>query len=308
MRVQASLRRRDSIDELADILLEDTVMDDCHYNQAMGVYICDDNTVSGTHTAKYSAHLENRCTAKAQRGFSRRYGTSMKPVEEAQPDNKRVEKTSPINAIKAGSFSTVQQDISQTRSFTPNWDNANVKMQAVVTTAKDFEPDTSYFLLPEAYTPADYCHWATGKVLAGEVKLDYQQVERLKLTNSGGNIGSPLDRHDILQPYPLAFNAVDLNSKIEAMMAATKALKPNLSEPLNPGVHLPLANNSHPKDGKVLTKMKTAMNHHFQTRTNKKSSEPDKSLSKKEALPQSALTTMEIRVNEGEFCQEKSSN
>ena len=298
MRNPTSPCRRNSFDELADFLLEDTVMDNYHYNQAIGMHLPDDTVVSGNHTSKHSAHLESYCAPGLTHECSKRYLTSMEPVGKDQLDGQRVEDTSPINAIKACGHSTAQHAISQTKSFTPNWGNMNISMQGVATIAKDSKPDIFYSFAREPYTPVDYCHWRTGKSLDEGAKLDYQQEERPSLTKLVGSTGPPLTCHDTLQCYPSEFNAVDLNGKVEAMLAATKALKPDLTQTLLPGLELP-DNSSHLKDSNILVKMKTAMNNHFQTRVNKKSPELAGSVGHKVALSQPALTTMAIRMNKG---------
>ena len=298
MRNPTSPCRRDSIDELADILLEDTVMDNYHYNQAIGMHLPDDTVVSGNHTSKHSAHLESYCAPGLTHECSKRHLTSMEPVRKDQLDGQRVEDTSPINAIKACGHSTAQHAISQTKSFMPNWGNMNINMQGVTTIAKDSKPDNFYSLPREPYTPVDYCHWRRDKSLDEGAKLDYQQEERPSLTKSVGSSGPLPTCHGTLQYYPSESNAVDLNSKVEAMLAATKALKPDLTQTLLPGLELP-DNSSHLKDSNILVKMKTAMNNHFQTRVNKKPPELAGSVGHEVALSQPTLTTMAIRMNEG---------
>jgi hypothetical protein len=87
-------------------------------------------------------------------------------------------------------------------------------------------------------------------------------------------------------------------------------LKPGGAAFLRPGPYS-VANSRRPKDGSVLTKVKTAVNHHFQARTNKKSPEPaadvpiyekfipQLSLTATEDRPQFARAVMERRMNEG---------
>jgi hypothetical protein len=289
---------RDSIDELADFLLEDTIMDNCPGNQTIGVQSSGDVAMPDYHASKHSVHLENHCSALIPRVSSHRYLRNMKSVEDAQLDCQGIEETL---AIKAGDLSTVKRGISQTRPFAPSWVNTNDNLQATAETRKEIKPDTSDFSPPEPYTPGDCCQEKTSKGLAKGANLDHQ-VERSKVVNSGPSFA----QRGVSQPYPSGFNALDLNSKIEAMLAATKALKPDSTECLRPGVCLS-ANNGHLKDGNVLTKMKTAMNHHLQTLSNKKSPQPAEYLRNKDVLPQPTLTKMEIRMNEGEFWQYDSS-
>jgi hypothetical protein len=104
--------------------------------------------------------------------------------------------------------------------------------------------------------------------------------------------------------------AIDINNKVQAMLAATKTLKGN-HHAVSHGPHAP------PKkrrlaDSKVLRKVKTAINDRLQGRgTKARGPVQDARLLAKTALESHAfqeeisasamtLTTMEIRMNEGE--------
>ena len=121
---------------------------------------------------------------------------------------------------------------------------------------------------------------------------------------------SPTRPGDSSQSKQSGFAASDVNDKIEAMIAATRALKPGsdgavLLGPLVPPRKRRLV------DNKVLTKMRTALKDGFNTRNAKKRDSMlndkllDASLNEvqdfEEELSMSAeaLTTMELRMNEG---------
>lgn len=112
------------------------------------------------------------------------------------------------------------------------------------------------------------------------------------------------------QPKTSVFQAADVNGKIDAMLAATKSLKPGsevvtLQEPLVPTKKRRLM------DNKVLAKMKTAINDRFPTRNGRKRDSIreerllESSTSEVQAQEEDpsgsgpALSTMEIRMNEG---------
>ncbi|PVH80623.1 hypothetical protein DL98DRAFT_654570 [Cadophora sp. DSE1049] len=122
---------------------------------------------------------------------------------------------------------------------------------------------------------------------------------------------SPPRAGDSSQPKQSGFVAEDVNNKIEAMIAATKALKPGsegtvLLGPLVPTKKRRLV------DNKVLTKMKTALNDRFNGRNGKKRDSMlndkllDASLNEVQDFEEElsisaiALTTMELRMNEGD--------
>jgi len=122
-------------------------------------------------------------------------------------------------------------------------------------------------------------------------------------------------KNNISLPQPAEVNraasrssagASDINEKIEAMMAATKALKPGSDGGFFHGPLIPTKKKGL-MESKVLTRMKTAINDHFQARANKKRDSVrngrllDKNLGE---LPEfdedvSALTAVELRMNEG---------
>ncbi|EKD16558.1 hypothetical protein MBM_05027 [Drepanopeziza brunnea f. sp. 'multigermtubi' MB_m1] len=140
-----------------------------------------------------------------------------------------------------------------------------------------------------------------------EVNERRSQVSRHTLKSSI----SPPQPQDI--PLPIkttAFDAVDVNSKIEAMIAATKALKPGCNDSVPQGVLVPVKKRRF--ESKVLTKMKTALNGRFQVRNGRKRDSMlnerllDTSLNEaldfedESSASAVALTTMELRMNEGD--------
>lgn len=112
------------------------------------------------------------------------------------------------------------------------------------------------------------------------------------------------------QSKQTGFIAQDVNGKIEAMIAATKALKPGSEGTVLLG---PLVSTKKRRlvDNKVLTKMKTAINDRFNNRNARKrdSMLNDKLLDpsvneiqdfeEELSISAVALTTMELRMNEG---------
>ncbi|KAK0116651.1 hypothetical protein ONS96_012506 [Cadophora gregata f. sp. sojae] len=122
---------------------------------------------------------------------------------------------------------------------------------------------------------------------------------------------SPPRPSDSSQPKQSGFVAADINDKIESMIAATKALKPGsegaiLLGPLVPTKQRRLA------DNKMLLKMKTALNDRLSRRNTKKRDSMlndkllDASLNEVQDFEEElsisaiALTTMELRMNEGD--------
>jgi hypothetical protein len=110
------------------------------------------------------------------------------------------------------------------------------------------------------------------------------------------NNSSPTCRN-VPQVKPSTFNAADVNSKIEAMIAATKALKPDATDSLLQA-RLP-TKKRRLKDGNVLMKMKAAMGYHLHPQANEKHKNPRRIPNEETTIPLSALTTMEMRMNEG---------
>ncbi len=104
--------------------------------------------------------------------------------------------------------------------------------------------------------------------------------------------------------------ATEINEKVEAMMAATRALKPGSDSTLLHGPLVP-AKKKRLGDGNMLSRMKIAFNDRFQTRSSKKRDSTrdgrllDKSLSELQDFEEdpissiSTLTAMELRMNEG---------
>jgi hypothetical protein len=117
----------------------------------------------------------------------------------------------------------------------------------------------------------------------------------------------------IVHPEPktsTSVEAADVNNKIEAMMAATKSLKPSANGNLLHGPVVPDKKRRF-KDN-VLVKMKTAINDRLQVRSNRKRHDParddhllDNNLNEMPEYDEdgSAVSAMEIRMNEGKPSQ-----
>jgi hypothetical protein len=105
-------------------------------------------------------------------------------------------------------------------------------------------------------------------------------------------------------------NAADVNEKIVAMLAATKALKPAHDDALHQASFVP-TKKRRLMDNKVLTKMKSAINDRLQIRSSRRrdSIRDDKLLDRTlnelqdfedpVSASVTALSTVEIRMNEG---------
>jgi hypothetical protein len=282
---------------MADNLLEDTIMEECHVNRA-ATDLSDGVDMSDNRPSKFSVKPKCDHTPQAPHVSSQRNLTGVNFLEEAKLEDGRVEETSLTIATRASSFSPVQHGISKSKSFAYNIADTNSNMAAMAKTAGNFKQDdaNSYSYTP--YSQVSNRHLAMTDNLDEEAKIDYQHNCKSKQTNYIENTGSHLAHHGAVQAKPSAFNTADVNSKIEAMMAATKTLKPDAINSLRPGQYT-TAKARGVKDGNVLTKMKTAMNHHFQGHANKKSPEPAETSNSEKTIRQSALTTMEIRMNEG---------
>lgn len=115
---------------------------------------------------------------------------------------------------------------------------------------------------------------------------------------------SPPKYIDVPQAKPSVLNDTNVSNKIEAMLEATKALKPGTCDHMHQGPHLP-TKKYRLKDSNVLMKMKMAINDHIQTRVSKKSYDPARDdYLLHDALNETqtndkAMSTMEIRMNEG---------
>jgi hypothetical protein len=106
-------------------------------------------------------------------------------------------------------------------------------------------------------------------------------------------------------------NAADVNEKIVAMLAATKALKPAHDDALHQGSFVP-TKKRRLMDNKMLTKMKSAINDRLQIRSSRRHDSIrddkllDRSLNELQdcedpvSASVTALSTVEIRMNEGQ--------
>jgi hypothetical protein len=115
------------------------------------------------------------------------------------------------------------------------------------------------------------------------------------------------------KPESSPSQAADINSKIEAMMAATKALKPGTDGVVLQGPFVP-TKKRRLRDNKVIAKMKTAFNDRLNSRSIRKRHDSarddhllDTSINEVNdfdddvSVSVSALTALEIRMNEGEW-------
>lgn len=114
---------------------------------------------------------------------------------------------------------------------------------------------------------------------------------------------------------PMEVRAIDagarVNKQIEAMLAATKALKPSHDNTLFQGPYVPVKKRRL-KDNKVFTKVKTAINDRLQAKNSKKrhdSSRDDSLLEHSSSMsqtpdvsfaPSPTVSSVERRLNEGE--------
>jgi hypothetical protein len=138
-----------------------------------------------------------------------------------------------------------------------------------------------------------------------------QQDDSNKLRELGQTGGGSPKQAGLRQPQKAGgVEAADLNNKIEAMIAATKALKPELDGTVLQGPFVP-AKKRRLKDNKVFAKVKTAINDRLLARTGRKHDPVrddrllDGSINEMQEFEEdamasvSALTTLEIRMNEG---------
>jgi hypothetical protein len=132
----------------------------------------------------------------------------------------------------------------------------------------------------------------SGRSDTGDRQVDGSTPENLAESNK-----SPPTGRNVPQARPSTFNAADVNTKIEAMIAATKAVKPDAADSLLQA-RLP-TKKRRLKDRNVLMKMKAAMGYHLQARDTKKHNDPTRIPNEDTSIPLSALTTMEMRRNEG---------
>jgi hypothetical protein len=102
--------------------------------------------------------------------------------------------------------------------------------------------------------------------------------------------------------------ATDVNNKVQAMLAATRALKGGTDQALLQGPYLPTKRRL--MDNKVLAKMKTAINDRIQVRNPRRrdSARDDQLLDYSNSELQDweeplALSALEIRLNEGWFLE-----
>jgi len=111
---------------------------------------------------------------------------------------------------------------------------------------------------------------------------------------------SPPKLLEPIAPQQSATN--DINNKIQAMLAATKALKGSTDQALLQGPYLP-TRKSRLMDNKVFSKVKTAINDRLQARNARKrdSARNDRLLdpSNSELQDWEATSALEIRLNEG---------
>ena len=138
-----------------------------------------------------------------------------------------------------------------------------------------------------------------------------QQDELNKSKKLGQTDAKSSKQNDPLQPQTAgSVESANLNNKIEAMIAATKALKPELDGTVLQGPFVP-AKKRRLKDNKVFVKMKTAINDRLLARTGRKHDPVrddrllENSINEMQEFEEdvlasvSALSTLEIRLNEG---------
>lgn len=288
----ASICRRDSIDEMADILLDDTATKECRVDHTMEMHSPDNYTPK-----KPSSHLKDDCNSMVPHGSSQRNLIAINSVEETNLNDGRLEEILPMRATNAGESPPARHDISQIKPLTRNIGNTNGSLEVMVRTAKSLSPDGTDSLSLEPYQLHDDRRFTTNKNPYEEATLGNRNVYRPQSTNYTESGGPSTVSNGVPPAKPSAFNAVDVNNKIQAMLAATRALKPDASNSLRPGPYTPVKT-SRLKDGNVLTKMKTAMNH-IPGRANKKSPELAEMADEGEVMAQPSVPNMELRMNEG---------
>lgn len=247
--------------------------------------------------------VEHDCSTINLRGSEQRYSTISDIFEESQRDSNLLRRSLAIRAI----CPVEHHGISQPKAFSPN-SVVNVDdMEAMAMSSTGFQPDYASSLRDGESSPEHEhdCHLPIRNTLVEEEEQCVGPIDRLSRQNDVFNtVSTSPGLHGVSPVNPGAFDAVELNSKIEAMMAATKALKPNGASTLRPVLKSP-SKNSRPKDSNVLTKMKAAISHPFHP--SKKSLESGASscrgmishptLTSLDIIPQSAV--LERRINEG---------
>jgi hypothetical protein len=261
------------------------------------------------------------------RGPQQRYPIATNQLNVREPDNGRLEKPLPTRAIRSGDLPLEYHEISQPKAFSPNnvvnFDN----MEAMAMMSKNFKSDDTLSLrsgqhdtlfarsvqhdtLPlrsVQHSRLEDQYSRTNNNLHNGANLDTWRGAKSEPSDFIDNGCSPLAQHGVSRAKPSTYNPEELNRKIQAMMAATQALKPDGAASVRPGPYSP-PSSSRAKDGNVLSKMKTAMSHPFQTLANKKSPDPadprnyirvisQPQLIGRDIIPQSAI--MDRRINEG---------
>ena len=144
----------------------------------------------------------------------------------------------------------------------------------------------------------------------GKINVESQQTASRLALKSSISPPKPVEVPEIKAPSTM--NATDVNEKIVAMLAATKALKPTQDDALHPGTFVP-TKKRRLIDNKMLTKMKSAINDRLQIRGSRRrdSIRDDKLLDRTlnelqdfedpASASVTALSTVEIRMNEGQL-------
>jgi hypothetical protein len=143
----------------------------------------------------------------------------------------------------------------------------------------------------------------------GKVSVESQQTASRLALKSSISPPKPVEAPEIKASSTM--NAADVNEKIVAMLAATKALKPTHDDALHQGSFVP-AKKRRLMDNKMLTKMKSAINDRLQIRGSRRRDSIrddkllDRSLNELQDFEDpvsasvTALSTVEIRMNEGQ--------
>jgi hypothetical protein len=249
-------------------------------------------------TAMSEGHVENTVEMSAQKNLSSNPQMSANINEQNTLRAPRDNEFDLFPVVDSVETSRKGHDILPTKSLTQN----NTEFTTKAATKTDFNQDavdSIDFLPPSPRLAIKTSPSITEIDHDKQAKLGDWRVNRSNLLDKIENDGISPAINGAPPAISSGFNAEEISKKIEAMVAATKALKPDAPEPQRPGSTLP-AKMRRLKEGNVLMKIKTAMNYHLHSRTNKKPREPTKAAADDGAILHSAFTSMDLRMNEGQ--------
>lgn len=194
----ASLPRRDSIDKMADILLDDTAMemDEHRVDHTIDMHLSD-TVAMPDHTSNPSSHLGGDCTALISSSSSPRNLPNINPDGVDRLEDERLAGVSPTTSIQAGGFSPAHQGVLPNKPSTRDIANETGKLQSTAKTAEDLKPDGANYLTLEGYQ-LHKNHQLTSNISPhGQAMLDNRSFHRPEPTNYTEN-GS---NHPTLETY-----------------------------------------------------------------------------------------------------------